>query len=445
MATDDRGITPVARATDATPRISQIARRPLLDRMVLAVLAGVVAGVGVLAADVALHGVIDLRLGNVQSFRTLLTSFVSGLITVAVFSLWMRTVVVGLVSDQFSPRTLTRFLDDSFQHRLLAIMTSGLVFEVVLLMGLTTQTDAAVPPIALVTSVLVAVTALAGVLMAVRRATRALSMPEVVGTLTDTVLDVLSSQPRGGQAVDAATPGPHAFEVPAVGIGWIGRIDVDGIMAAIPPGTVVHLNTRTGDFVTPRRCVATVTPPPDGADVDVDAVADRVQVARTRSMDLDLALALGQLVDVAVHALAGGGKDTATAHESLVHLGAVLEEIIEAGLPPSHRRDDEGRVVFDGEGWGPADHVQLVCERLRDAASAEPLTARHLMRMLEHVRETAERVGDRETVGEIDGQIQAILRLAESQGMIRNDIERLRRIAKRASDEAVEAPGASEA
>jgi len=136
-----------------------------------------------------------------------------------------------------------------------------------------------------------------------------------------------------------------------------------------------------------------------------------------------------QLVDVGTFALQARA-DTSTAHEVMVHLEAVLEEIVAQGLPRLHDKDKDGRFIYDEVGWDTADLVQLCVERLREQAFRDPEAARHLMHMLHRVREVAEDSEAFAVVTEVDCQVKMVLALAEANGLLSQDRQRLEREAE---------------
>ncbi|QSB04390.1 DUF2254 family protein [Natronoglycomyces albus] len=423
-------------STAAAPRKD----RSLFGLMAYAGVAGTAVGVAILAADALIANFLTVEVSNVESARTLIGSILGGIITVAVFSLWMRTVVVGLVSDQFSPRTMAAFLSDRFQHRLLSVMAGAIVIEAVLLLGLSENPEDPAPPLATLAAIAVALLAVGGVLLAIRRAIKALTLPEVVRELTEKVIEVLDSQERSDTQVEWQPPHEHGQTVYAASTGWVRRVDTDALMEAMPPGCVVHLHTRTGDFVTHRRAIATVSLGRESDRCELEAIANAIHIGRTRDASIDLALALGQLVDVSSHAL-NGGKDSATAHEALVHVGAALEEITAARLRPVHRADDEGRRLFDDKAWLAHDHVRLFARRMRGAAAIEPLAARNMLQLFWHLRKTAQEVADAQVIAEVDHQVRVLLNLAEHHGMAEHELEQLRETVEESfTDQAAQAP-----
>jgi uncharacterized membrane protein len=211
----------------------------------------------------------------------------------------------------------------------------------------------------------------------------------------------------------------------APGTGWVRRIDRERIAAALPAEGIARLEVGVGDFVTPRTVAMRV----HGGSTDVQPLAAGIHLGPTREPRLDLAFAIGQLVDVADHALAQPGADTATAREVLFYLGAVFERLLAEGLQPAHVRTRDGRLVLDGSFISTGQHLKLAVERLRQAAAREPLAARHLTQMLVKVRAAARAVPDEVTAAEADRQIDRLRGLAEAHGMDAADLAELEHLA----------------
>lgn len=413
------------------PRWTNLRLGEITVAMSVAMAAGLGVGLAAVAVDTAWLWPPPVELGTVAGARVLLGSVTGGLITVAVFGLWMRTVVVGLMAAHFSPRTLLIFLDDRFQRNLLAFMSAGVVAVLAILLRMPADEQAAAPLVSTVLVVVIALAAMAGVLLAIQHATRSLSLPELISRLAEEALQVLDRYPEARiELTEVPPPVSAPRTVLAPGTGWITRIDIDRIRMALPVGGVVHLRCRIGEFVTPRRPVALVSSTEiDVEEADFDAVANAFNLARTRSPDMDLAFAVSQLVDVGTFALQARA-DTSTAHEVMVHLEAVLEEIVARGLPRLHDRDRDGRCVYDEVGRDAADLVQLCVERLREQASRDPEAARHLMHMLHRVREVAEDCDAFAVVSEVECQVEMVLALAEANGLLLQDRQRLEREAE---------------
>ncbi|GGD54475.1 DUF2254 family protein [Lacimicrobium alkaliphilum] len=398
--------------------------------MSVAIATGLGVGMAALAMDAVWLSPPPLEIGTVEGARILLGSVTGGVITVAVFGLWVRTVVVGIMSANFSPRTLLIFLDDRFQRNLLACMSAGVVASMVILLGMPSDEQAAAPLISTILAVLIALAALVGVLLAIQHATRSLALPELVSRLAEDVLRVLERHPKARVKLTRVPPPlSEPITVLAPGTGWITGIDTDRMRKALPVGGIVHLRCRFGEFVTPRRCIALVCLAEADTKADLSAVAESVKLARTRSPDMDLVFAVSLLVDVGTFALEAR-SDTSTAHEVMVHLEFVLAEIIFRGLPRLHDEDTDGRRVYDESGWDAVDLVKLCTERLRESAARDPERARHLIQMLHRIREVAEDCEETAVISEVESQVEMVLALATTNNMLSRERQRLEREAK---------------
>ncbi len=408
------------------PQLTSLRLGKITVAMAVAMLAGLGLGLAAMAVDTMWLSPPPVVLGTVEASRVMMGSVIAGLITVGVFGLWMRTVVVGLMAAHFSPRTLLVFLDDNFQRNLLAFMSSGAVTVMVILLRMPSDGQAPTPLVSTVLTILIVLAALAGILLAIQQSTRSLSLPELISRLADDALKVLDRQPEARVELTEVPPASEARMVLALGTGWVTSIDIDQMRKALPAGGTIHLRCRIGEFVTPRRPVALVSLAEADGEANVDAIAESVSLARTRSPDLDLAFAVGQLVDVGSFALESR-SDTATAHEVMVHLENILEEIVDCGLPRLHDLDEEGRCVYDEVGWDAVDLVQLCMERLRQPVARDPETTRHLMHMLRRVRQVAQERQDLAVVTEIGRQVELVLALAHANGMLARDYQQLER------------------
>ncbi|MEX2504688.1 MAG: DUF2254 family protein, partial [Egicoccus sp.] len=223
-------------------------RRSLARHLALRAALGLVVGTTVAVATWGLDRLTGLTLPLASSTaQSLLAAFVGSVLTIAVFALWMRTVVVGLTSSQVSTRVLTAYLDDRFQQRVLGVMVAlftYLVAATALLPSDTPRTPALTAAVAL----LAVVTALIGILLSMRDAVASLSLPSVVRTLADGVLELLEIEP----APNDAAPDPRAQHlelrcvVASRELGWVQDIDHEALLAALEPRGTLDLRVEGG-------------------------------------------------------------------------------------------------------------------------------------------------------------------------------------------------------
>lgn len=362
-------------------------------RLAVRSLAGLVVGVAAVGAAWGLDRLVGARVPLApQTAQALLGTLIGSVVTIAVFALWMRTVVVGLASGQVSARVLSAYLDDHFQQRVLGVMVGLFVYLVGAAALLPTQGRES-PAVLVTLAVLVVVAALIGILLAMRDAVASLALPSVVRTLTDGVVALLEQPPEPNDT-PPCPPGGQ-FDTRAVvasrDLGWVQSIDYEALLDALRPGEIVDLQVDVGDFVAGGEPLCHLDATVDD-DTEAD-IRDAFRLSRVRSTEHDLSYAIQQLVDVAESAMAPHSSDTSTAYEALVHLRAVLHVLIRRGTASCCLEGEEGRWVVSSAAWSTVDHLEEVFGRLK-AAVDDPSFDRQVRHTIDALIRTAEEVGD---------------------------------------------------
>lgn len=353
--------------------------------------AGILAALGVWTLDRRLALSLPL---SPDTAHALLIAFVGGVLTIAVFALWMRTVVVGLASGQVSSRVVAAYLDDQFQQRVMGVMVALLAYLVTVTVLLRAQGDRS-PALSTTLSVAVVVAALIGILLAMRNAVSTLSMPNVVRTLADHVLALLEREPWPNDPRPAdGLPAPASGVLRSRQLGWVQWIDYDRLLGALPDGATCELQVAIGEFVAVGEQIARLDVEPD--ERTFAELRDAFVLERVRSTRNDLAYAIQQLIDVAEHAMAPHSADTSTAHEALMHLRAVLHVLIRRGTATGCRAGPNGASVVSATSWSTVDHLEHVFTRL-EQTTPDGSFERELVRTLASLARTADEVGDRDS------------------------------------------------
>lgn len=367
--------------------------RRFSDVVALRALAGSLGGAAVAIGTLPLDR--TFALGSwlpVENVRIVLGALIGGVLTIAVFALWMRTIVVGLAASEVSPRVVSGYLDDGFQRAVTGWMAGGFSYLVVVALAL--PADGSVTPIvSLAISGVIAVAALVALLVAMRHAVTSLTPPHLIRELTDRAFEQLRTTWPPDDPLPTELPDPADLtELRTDRMGWIREVDLTAIAERQPPGGTSLLAVAVGEFVAPGEIVAHLDPRIE--EEDARAVAAAIDVARTRDTEADLAFAIQQLVDVVQHAIGPNSNDTSTAHEALVHLRAVLHEVIRRGPTTACRAAGDERRVVHTAAWQPDDHLRAAVERLPSLGTGDPVATRSLHRTLELLERTVEEVGD---------------------------------------------------
>ena len=357
-------------------------------RGVVALALGALAGSALVAIDTRLGLWLPLSRGGVEP---LLVTLAGAILTVVVFAVWMRAVVVGLVSSRFSPRTTSSYLDDHFQRSITTWLITGFALLLTVAIRVHGLPAERVPALGVLASVVVVVAGLLGLLLAVRHATMSLALPELIRQLADQAIagiDARDQQPDDEASGLGFLP---VDKVIADELGWVQRLGHEDILAAVRPGVSIRLEVATGGFVVPGDAVASSSV--RLSEEESSAVRDAIRLARVRRVGGDLAYALQELLDVGEFAASSSSSDISTGLEVVVHLEAALARLVEVGVASGHRRGEDGRQVLAGANWTVADHLSVVTSRLRHATAGDPIISRELIQALERLMRRSEETG----------------------------------------------------
>jgi uncharacterized membrane protein len=243
----------------------------------------------------------------------LLSTVAGATITTAGVVFSLLVVSLQLASGQFSPRVLRTFWRDRFGQVLIGLLLATFAFCVTALTQIDTSADRA-PTLTLSGAVLLALASIVAIVAYLNRITRQQYVGSIMDRIAGETLELVRELPYGprvGVRVGEPAPPPDLSALGAPLVvrspvdGWVQQISRRAVVAAVPPGSVVRLETRVGAFLTADTPVATIWPPPDQAVVTRTArtIMSALVVGATRTMQQDIDFGLRQLNDIALRAL----------------------------------------------------------------------------------------------------------------------------------------------
>lgn len=396
---------------------------PLLVAVLSAFATGLALGFGARALDrIVGTGPLALSLG---AYRSLLAAAVSGLITVVVFALWMRTVMAGVMAGKIAPRILARRLDDGYQRFVLTSMTGALGIAVAALASLPAQGPvAAVVSLPLVLGVGVA--GLAGVLISLNRAVTDLSVPMVLYDLVQDGKQRLRAREAARRSAREPRTDPagleHVAHVRSVAMGWVTTVDRDALSRHLPPGHGITLRVRVGQLVDEGDVVASVSC--DLEPAQETALRSAIVLGRHDSGEGSIDDVLGQVVDMACHALEPGNNDTSTGEEAIAAAGLLLRGLIRVGDPVRHEGIDD-RQLLDVASPGVRETARRSVERLRLTVATHPQSAFQLVRVIGDVADAARESERDDVLGDLAAQVQRLVETADRSDLSSADVTEL--------------------
>ena len=361
----------------------------------LCVILGLALAAGMLAVDsrMDLQSVPSVLRFTVESARELLGTVAAAIITVAGIVFALTGLSVQLASSQFSPRVVRGFLRDRNAQFSIGFMVGTFTYSLVVLRAVRSVDGAAdvVPALSTALALGLAVAAVVVIVGFVSRTANRLQSSHLIRSVADeTLRTVAREMPGSGQGDDGpaapSQPSPApGLRVRARSTGWVAQISPAEIGDILPPNGVAHVAVRVGQFVHPGRRLCTVW----GETDDREGIERRMNrafaVGISRTMQQDIGFGIRQIVDIALRALSPGINDPTTAHECIVHLGAISYEILRRDLPPAEVHGEDGRLVVLSEQPSHADLVDSAFDEIRQSAVSLPTLAAALVETLAEV------------------------------------------------------------
>ena len=400
----------------------------------LFVIAAVVLAQGMLNLDqrLSLESVPTYLRFTVDSARELLSTVAGATITVTGIVFALTALSVQLASSQFSPRVVRGFLRDRFAQAATGFMAATFTYSLVVLRAVRTPDGdeaSVVPNLSAGLALVLAVGVVIVILAYVDHTAQSLQATQLIGNITKgTVALVAKRFPEVGEGEDQP-PAPQGPATPGTRVdtprtGWLQQVSEDDLLDALPPGATVRVEVRVGTFVhTGRRlCTLWADNQADGDDPHKEIVK-AFAVGSVRTMQQDVAFGIRQLVDIALRALSTGVNDATTAYECIVHLGAVLYEILRRDLPPAVRHGQDGRCVLRPGELTHDDYVGRAFDQIRTNAVSMPDLSVALLRTLGSVAAELEDRGLGDRTAPLARQARLVVAGAIAQAPLPEDLE----------------------
>ena len=288
--------------------------------------------------------------GDASSARDLMSSLLSGLMTMTSLVVSVTFVILTLAANQLGPRLISTFMGDRQIQTVLGLFLGTILYVLVVLRSLDETLGAeGVPHLAVTIGSVLTVVCLFALLFYVHKIARAIIADSIVarvaGDLHNDIRSMLSAELEQRERTIPDLTKPRAGSVSLDRSGYIQVIDYDRLVRLACQGQAVfQVNVRAGHFVLKNGEHVVIHAGRSTGDEAVQAVRAAFVVGGERSSAQDLEFGLRQLVEIALRALSPGINDPYTAIAVLDRLGAALEEIFMRPLQQGVWRDKEGEV-----------------------------------------------------------------------------------------------------
>ncbi|AEV82371.1 hypothetical protein ACWT_1353 [Actinoplanes sp. SE50] len=372
---------------------------------------------------------------------TLLSTIAGATITTAGVVFSLLVVSLQLASGQFSPRVLRTFWRDRIGQVLIGLLLATFAFCVLALGHIDSQDQA--PRLTMTLAVGLSLASVLAIVVFLNRITRQQYVGRIMERIQHEAIELIDDLPYGsrmGIQVGAPIAAPRAGEpgdalaVRSPADGWVQQISHPAILAAVPPGSTVRLETRVGAYLIRDEPLVRIWPRPAKAQAHriAQLIAEAVVIGATRTMQQDIDFALRQLNDIGLRALSPAVNDPTTAVESILRVSSVMRPLLQADLPAQAHRDDRGRSLLTPWDLDHAEYVRHAYGQIRLFAGGHPQVALTLIRVLRMLRDVVAAREDRAaTLVEIDRQLDAVIDDARRAGLPDSELAPIRESARR--------------
>lgn len=331
--------------------------------------------------------------GDARSARDLLSSLLSGLMTMTSLVVSVTFVILTLAASQLGPRLIRAFMADRQIQTVLGLFLGTILYVLVVLRSLEDSLGSeGVPHVAITIGSGLTMICLLALLFYVHKIAASIVADSIVERVAGELhRDIHTMLPKRDEAPDRDVPRlPERRDRVSVSLersGYIQVIDYKRLFKlACKEKAAFEVNVRAGHFILRNGEHVVVHADASLSPDTVDGIRSAFVVGGERSPAQDLEFGLRQLVEIALRALSPGINDPYTAIAVVDRLGAALEEIFQRSLEREVWRDDAGDARVVAKRSDPQGLVDAAFNEIRQAARTLPAV---LIRMADVLGQTA--------------------------------------------------------
>ncbi|MCW8087808.1 DUF2254 domain-containing protein [Sabulicella glaciei] len=356
-----------------------------------------------LAVDAGKGGEDDVRAwwmnsGSGEDARNLLSSLLTGVISMASMAFSATVVVLTLAASQYGPRLIRVFRADFTTQATLGTFAMTIVYLVLVLRAVRGDAEFHdVPHAAISLGTVLALGCVLALLVFIQELSTIAVANEVVARVGREFDEAIEHLPRLENDAETELEGEEeaaedlwrtAAALEQRQEGYVQSIDHDALLAwADQHGAMLRLDFRAGDFVVAGDRRILVWPAEMAEAAERDSICELATVGRERTPTQDLEFAVRHLVEVAVRALSPGINDPATAIAVVDRLRGCLSRLAGRQLPRRRLRDAQGRLRVMRQTTTFAGTLDAAFNQIRQAAAKHPAVVIHLLEAIARIAE----------------------------------------------------------
>jgi uncharacterized membrane protein len=312
--------------------------------------------------------------GDASTARDLLSTLLSGMITMTSLVVSITIVVLSLAAGQLGPRLIWNFIGDRQIQSVIGLFIATILYILLVLRSINESLGPEhVPQAAVTIASALAVACMFALLFHVNKLARSIVSDTMVREVADRLDAAIAALPSDSAAdrTDLAeiTGGPDiAIEIDASG--YVQFIQYEDLCAtAAEEDIVVSVHLRPGGFALRGITALSIRGKAEIAPEICERMRRAIRVGHERTPTQDLEYSIRQLIEVAVRALSPSLNDPFTAIAVIDRLAAAMESLARRSPPQSEFRDADGNIRVIGSRLDFADVLGIALNPIRRAAS----------------------------------------------------------------------------
>jgi uncharacterized membrane protein len=313
--------------------------------------------------------------GDPDSARTLLSSLLSGLMTMTSLVVSVTFVILTLAASQLGPRLISMFVGDRQIQAVLGLFIGTIAYLILILRTVDEELGQnGVPHAAVTLGSLLTLGCLFALLFYIHKIARSIVADNIVEAVSQILRKDVKDILRDDDAFEPPEFDPAGITFRSLSLdrhGYLQVVDYGHLVEiARRNDVVIDVLVRAGHHVIRRGEHVRVS---SGASAECDEeIRNAFVIGRVRTPAQDLEHGIRQLVEIGVRALSPGINDPFTAIAVIDRLGAALEEILLGRLQPKLLVDEDGRVRVIADRSGISGIVDAAFDSIRQAGSDNP-------------------------------------------------------------------------
>ena len=324
--------------------------------------------------------------GDAATARDLVSTTLSGIITMTSLVVSITMVVLSLASNQLGPRLIDNFLRDRQIQAVLGLFTGTVFYCLFVLRSINEELGAdSVPHIAVTTATVLTMLCILALLFYVHKIARSIVSDTVVSHVANSLESAILRDARDGEAHDATPQRKEYARTTPLSLeesGYVQVVEFDRLVElATREDFMIDIDVRPGHFVLRGSHALEILSDHEVSESTRKAIRRAFTLGQERTPHRILNTQCDELVEIAVRALSPGINDPFTAAAVINRLASALELAALNSAPVQHYTDDAGKLRVLAIPADLTDLFDTALNQIRQAARNTPAVLIQLARI----------------------------------------------------------------